>query len=248
MDYYRAVKTIKGRRYVYLQRTWREGRRVRCHCRYMGPVSIKALGYHGTFAKFRRFSSEAMGSSTKAPDAQEGFFFASNQNVAISYASTELAAFRGLETTAELIRKRIEAATGLDYWEASSKIEDGDYDDDPPLRDKLRAYAVRLSKAERRMKDLLNRGIFDEVRLSKRGEVKVQRLVINRVYYHDMEGSRYSPWVYSEVIDRAKEIGCDGVVIKNTYDGGTPSQWTDEDKDELTDVYVAFSEEQIEYV
>jgi ADP-ribosyltransferase-like protein len=211
----------------------------------MGPLSIKAVGYHGTFAKFHRFSTEALGSSTDAPDAREGFFFASNRHVAISYASTELAAKRGLEVTIETLEKRIEAATGLTYWEASSKLEDGDYDDDLPLLNKLKAYAVRLRKAKRRMDDLLDRGIFDEIRLSKRGDVKVQRLAIRRAYYHDMEGTRYSPWVYSEVIEHAKAGGYDGVVIKNTYDGGSPSQWTDDDKDDLTDVYVVFSEDQI---
>jgi hypothetical protein len=245
MDWYRVVKTIKGHRYVYLQRTWRERRRVRCQCRYMGPLFIRALGYHGTFAKFRRFSAEALGSSTNASDATEGFFFASNRSVAISYASTELAATRGLDATIETLRKRIEAATGLSYWEASSKLEDGDYEDDLALLNKLKAYAVRLAKAERRMSDLLRRGVFDDVRLSKRGEVKEQRLVIHRAYYHDMEGTRYSPWAYSEAIDRAKEGGYDGVVIKNTYDGGSPSQWDDEEKDELTNVYIVFGAEQI---
>jgi hypothetical protein len=69
--------------------------------------------------------------------------------------------------------------------------------------------------------------------------------VITRAYYHDMEGTRYSPWVYSDAIDRAKKAGYDGVVIKNTYDGGSPSQWHDEDKDDLTDVYIVFDAEQI---
>jgi hypothetical protein len=245
MDWYRVVKTIKGHRYVYLQRTWRERKQVRCRCRYMGPLSIRAVGYHGTFAKFYRFSADALGSSTNAPDASEGFFFASNRSVAISYASTELAAKRGLEVTIETLEKRIEDATGLTYWEASSKLEDGDYDDDLPLLNKLKAYAVRLRKAKRRMEDLLSRGVFDEVCLSKRGEVKVQRLAIRRAYYHDMEGSRYSPWVYSDVIEQAKVGNYDGVVIKNTYDGGSPSQWTDVDKDDLTDVYIVFDAEHI---
>jgi hypothetical protein len=212
----------------------------------MGPVSIRALGYHGTFAKFQRFSNDALGSSTGASDAAEGFFFASNRNVAISYASTELAAMRGLDVTIETLRKRIEVATGRNYWDASSKLDAGDYDDDLALLSKLKAYAVRLDKAEGRMSDLLRRGVFDEVRLSKRGEVKIQRLAISRAYYHDMDGTRYSPWAYSEAINCAKEGGYDGVVIKNTYDGGTPSQCDDEDKDEMTDVYIVFGAEQIQ--
>ena len=35
---YRVIKTVKGRRYVYEQRTWREGKRVRTESRYIGPV------------------------------------------------------------------------------------------------------------------------------------------------------------------------------------------------------------------
>jgi hypothetical protein len=37
-SWYRVVKTIKGHRYLYEQRTWREGKRVRTENRYLGPV------------------------------------------------------------------------------------------------------------------------------------------------------------------------------------------------------------------
>jgi antirestriction protein ArdC len=36
MGWYRVVKTIKGHRYTYEQRTWREGNRVRTESRYVG--------------------------------------------------------------------------------------------------------------------------------------------------------------------------------------------------------------------
>ena len=35
---YIVIKVIKGRRYVYEQRTWREGKRVRTESRYLGPA------------------------------------------------------------------------------------------------------------------------------------------------------------------------------------------------------------------
>lgn len=35
---YRVIKTVKGRRYIYEQRTWREGKRVRTESRYIGPA------------------------------------------------------------------------------------------------------------------------------------------------------------------------------------------------------------------
>ena len=39
MRWYRVVKTIKGHPYVYQQRTWREGKRVRTESRYVGPAA-----------------------------------------------------------------------------------------------------------------------------------------------------------------------------------------------------------------
>ena len=39
MGWYRVVKTIKGHRYEYEQRTWREGRKVRTESRYIGPAT-----------------------------------------------------------------------------------------------------------------------------------------------------------------------------------------------------------------
>src|SRR4051812_38582607 len=38
MGWYRIVKTIKGHRYIYEQRTWREGKHVRTESRYLGPA------------------------------------------------------------------------------------------------------------------------------------------------------------------------------------------------------------------
>jgi hypothetical protein len=38
MSWYIVIKTIKGRRYRYRQRTWRENGRVRCKSEYIGPV------------------------------------------------------------------------------------------------------------------------------------------------------------------------------------------------------------------
>ncbi|HEX6010768.1 MAG TPA: hypothetical protein VFY87_02975, partial [Geminicoccaceae bacterium] len=40
MGWYQVVKTIKGHRYLYAQRTWREGKRVRTESRYIGPADV----------------------------------------------------------------------------------------------------------------------------------------------------------------------------------------------------------------
>jgi antirestriction protein ArdC len=46
MGWYRVVKTIKGHQYIYEQRTWREGKRVRTESRYIGSaVNTTKPGY-----------------------------------------------------------------------------------------------------------------------------------------------------------------------------------------------------------
>lgn len=35
---YIVIKTVRGRRYLYEQRTWREGKKVRSESRYLGPA------------------------------------------------------------------------------------------------------------------------------------------------------------------------------------------------------------------
>lgn len=42
-DWYPTIKTIKGRHYLYRQRTWREGGRVRTQSQYVGPIDVSEL-------------------------------------------------------------------------------------------------------------------------------------------------------------------------------------------------------------
>jgi Zincin-like metallopeptidase len=50
--WYRVIKTIKGHRYVYQQRTWREGKHVRTDSRYIGPAGSAAdISTHATGGK-----------------------------------------------------------------------------------------------------------------------------------------------------------------------------------------------------
>lgn len=246
MDWYRVIKTIRGRRYVYLQKTWRAGARVRCQSRYMGPASLRAVGYHGTFAQFKRFDRAECGSNTGANDACEGFFFASNRRVAISYASAELAAKRGLDATIAKIEHRLSEVFGTDWYDVAIALDEGEYDDDPARKNLAQTYLGRLKRAQTRFHNLRERGIFQELRPSKRGDVKRQRIVMERPYYYDMERHRYDPISYEEAIDGARAKGHDGVVIKNTYDGYSFAMLTHPSEADLTDVYIVFDERQIQ--
>jgi hypothetical protein len=45
MEWYRVVKTIRGRRYIYLQRTRREGGKVKTESKYVGPAHHADVAY-----------------------------------------------------------------------------------------------------------------------------------------------------------------------------------------------------------
>ena len=101
------------------------------------------------------------------------------------------------------------------------------------------------------MGTLYERGIFDELELSKRGHLKKCAIALKNAYYFDNEFRRYSPWTYMTAIAKAQELGCDGVIIKNTHDMGTPSLYESDDgfeDDDFTDVYIAFDPRAIETV
>jgi hypothetical protein len=245
MDWYVIVKVINGHRYRYRQKTWRVGNQVRCSSHYLGRCNTTVRGYHGTFAKFYKFEESKVGSATGGADTDSGFFFASNPRVAISYASTELAARRGLDTRIRTLEARIEALTGMEWRVAEEQLEEGGYAHDKAIESKLKTYLQRRERAEGRLQG----GMFEELELSKRGHLKECRITIKDAYYFDNENRRCSPWTYLKAIEKARELGCDGVVIKNTYDMGTPSlsekdEWY-YDFDDITDVYIVFSSEQI---
>jgi ADP-Ribosyltransferase in polyvalent proteins len=248
MDWYVIVKVINGQRYRYRQKTWRVGKQVRCASHYLGRCNTTVRGYHGTFAKFDKFDESKLGIAAGGPDTGAGFFFASNPRVAISYASTELAAQRGLDTTIRTIEARIEAITGEEWRDAEEKLEEGGYAHDKAIENKLKTYLQRRERAQVRWRDLCARGIFDQLELAKRANLKECRITMKDAYYFDNENRVYSPWTYLTAIEKARELGCDGVVIKNTYDMGTPSlcySGDDPEVDDMTHVFIAFSPEQV---
>lgn len=232
MEWYFIIKTIHGRRYRYRQKTWRNGTRVRTHSQYIGPETL--VGYHGTFAKFEKFDAEHLGSNTNCDSACEGFFFASNKKVAISYVSTHLAKQRSLQSKIHLLEHRIEALTGYSVYWVDEHVSE--LDDDKA--NKLKTYLGMIARARRRLHDCE----ITTVVQSKRGDVKRCVLDIKKPYVHDMAGRHYDEGEYYDAACCAKEEGCDGLIIKNTYD---PGSWVPIKGNSLTDIYVAFDSGQI---
>lgn len=71
-----------------------------------------------------------------------------------------------------------------------------------------------------------------------KGFVSEVYLDIQNPLIHDFEGERYRDVSYYELIQQAKEAGHDGVILKNTFDPGSP------DGDIMTDIFVVFSPNQ----
>lgn len=245
MDWYIVVKTINRRRYRYRQRTWREGKKVRCESHYIGPALVEdSVVYHGTFASFEDFSDEVLGSNTGADDAREGFFFASNRLTAVSYASTQIAAQKGLTATRQAIEARVERLTGLLWWQAYQKFENDEFEDHE-MHSRVKSYMERHDRACKRMGDLMARGIFAQLLPSRRATIREHRLYMQNPHEINLRGKHYDGEAYLEAIEYAKGFGHDGVIVRNVYDNNTPLASSYERSKTLTDVYIVFSATQI---
>jgi hypothetical protein len=58
-DWYPTIKTIKGRPYLYRQRTWRESGRVRSESQYLGPIEVSTRTAPPELREIRRRKSGA---------------------------------------------------------------------------------------------------------------------------------------------------------------------------------------------
>lgn len=235
MDWYFVIKTIKGRRYRYRQQTWRHGTRVHTRSEYISPEII--IGYHGTFAKFERFSSAHLGSANECDSSQEGFFFASNRNVAASYASTQIAKRRGLEARIRAIEVHVEKLAAMEYYEAVDALNEDRFDQD--TTNKLKHFVAMRRRAMERS----HSSEITKVIVSKRAELKKCVLDLHNPYVYDMGGRRYDDEEFCEAAWHAQDGGHDGVIIRNTFDPG--SCFSDPSANERTNVYIVFDPERV---
>jgi hypothetical protein len=235
MEWYIVIKTIKGRRYRYRQKTWREGGCVRTLSQYVSREVI--VGYHGTFAKFERFDAGHLGSANDCDSSQEGFFFASNRNVAVSYASTQIARQRGLDARIRTIEARIESLSGMKCYEVRDVLTEDPGPFAPELKNKLKHFCAM----QKRAMEKLGERTITKLALSKRAEVKTCVLDLRNPYIHNMNGRRFDDEEFCEAAMEARDNGHDGVIIRKTYDPGSCF----DRRDDLTDVYIVFDPGQI---
>ena len=211
MDWYIVIKTINGHRYRYRQRTQRHGTCVRTQSEYLSPEII--IGYHGTFAKFERFSSDYLASANDCDSSREGFFFSSNPRVAASYASTQIARRRGLEVRIETIECRIKSLAGMGIYDAEDGLTNGNRFE-PDTANKLKHFLAMRQRA----REKLHSNEIAKLTISKRAEVKRCVLDLKNPYVYDMQGRRYDDSEFCEATWHAQVGGHDGVIIRNTYD------------------------------
>lgn len=102
--WYRVIKTVKGHRYVYEQRTWRQGGHVRTENRYIGPaaaetqagigagpvITTPSLRYHGSRTGLAG-PPQASGEGTFGPG-----FYLTSQSRAGDYARYDAKTAAGL--------------------------------------------------------------------------------------------------------------------------------------------------------
>ena len=181
--------------------------------------------YHGTFAEFEKFDKSKIGSSTKTPFAQYGFFFASNPKVALSYASKQIKQQR-------IIKDKIEKLMNQDFTKIFSNFLNGVY------------LNKNDEKTLKLMKLLDEYFILDEEEptLDEHGTVKKYILHFKNPFIIDMEGNPEKEFP-ENIVPLIKSKGHDGLIIKNTFDAITSTSLF-----EPTNIYVAFDESQIEEI
>lgn len=196
--------------------------------------------YHGSTAKFSEFDPEKRGSSTGAKSALGGFFFTDNKAAAETYASQNFQDGKKASDDIDKARAEIQALTGMSPERAAVSLFNGKLDDHPDIQ-KIEAAFERLGEAEDKMATLGDEYFAPDNRKAKGGRVYKVYLSIQNPLVHVQEKPDYRDALFSELVERAKKEGHDGLIIRNTLD----TALTPEVEIESMDVFIAFRPEQI---
>jgi hypothetical protein len=210
------------------------------------------------------FDPEALGSNTGAASAKLGFFFASKETAGnygektVNASKSEKLNKIAMSILEPLIKLIPKGAIGsLDYTSKVGNVTDPNDVDNPmwfmdtlhaemesiidnaekfasrpSMRNSdktkiLEAVAVAKSRFESELKQLPHDYVVD------RAVIDV-KLNMKNPFVFDYEGKKKRTTTYAEIIQKAKDAGHDGVIIKNTYDNGP-----------LDDIKIVFSPNQI---
>lgn len=168
--------------------------------------------YHGRTWKGEQFDPLMMGKNTRAGSARKGFFFAGSARTSQYYIIR--AAYQNDPKVMGILDEMSDAHRRIAK--------------DPAKADKV--LTERLEELKQQLSDRYGlENVFREG-----GNVSAFMLKMENPKIIDLKGEFHRPKTYADIIDEAKAAGHDGVVIKNTFDGGP-----------LDDVYVVFDKDQI---
>lgn len=207
---------------------------------------ISPIVYHGTFENFEKFDKSKLGNNTESPSAYQGFFFASNKKVAISYASKILRKLKDCIEIKDRAADEIKKLTGDSYTDSLLKYMRREYNE--LIDKKLFELYETIAACNDYESGAIDFPIAYDSDQDKSWIIRKAKLHFKKPFVYDMEGRDYREIAYIDLILNIKlETGktplYDGLIIKNTYDGGDPVG-----KLEPTDIYVAFYESQIEEI
>lgn len=192
--------------------------------------------FHGTKGDIAEFDPGLLGATTGSESARKGFFFSADAETANSYARQADAyyvrkdqfdpqRYENLEYEQNQIAAtldRMEKNMAAKYPDANQQtIDDMLFQNDD---------YKKLLKRHDEIEEWIDTGY-----MQMSGEnIMPVKLKLDNPLIHDFKGQSYREQSYDDLLKQAKENGNDGVVFKNTYDGGP-----------LTDVYAVFEPEQI---
>lgn len=216
------------------------------------------LVYHGSMAVFDQFDEGKLGSNTGSSSAKEGFFFTDNPKLADFYGQSQidpdLKAFskRVEKMTDEEAQRLLDRNDDLQEAFFDASDADHGYELDNVTGEDIRKWLIdsgietEANTADGALgNDFLDgikemRQYFKNANLSTdgiqytKGTVKQVFLSMKKPYIHDYRGrDAFDDQGYSDIIKKAKQMGHDGVIIKNTRDPLA------------TNLYIVFSKDQI---
>jgi len=192
--------------------------------------------FHGTAGDITDFDPGLLGKTTDAPSARKAFFFSADTETANSYADYADAVELGRTTSHELsaiLRPHVDKLAKVqdEYSNLTMQLA-GMYRFDKSMPDSEVQKSIQKDPKIQELKKQI-----DNLRLkinTQYQSVMPVKLRMTNPLVHDFKGESYRDVSYHDLLQTAKDKGHDGVIMKNTTDGGP-----------ITDIYAVFKPQQI---
>ena len=192
--------------------------------------------FHGTAGDITDFDPGLLGKTTDAPSARKAFFFSADTETANSYAQyadpVELGRVTKEELGAQLrpISDKL-SQLGDRYTDRQIKVAQ----DVDAQSGGIKQSASKAWRNDPELQALKKEMVNAELQLMAQYQsVMPVKLRMTNPLVHDFKGKSYREVSYHDLLQTAKDKGHDGVIMKNTTDGGP-----------VTDIYAVFKPQQI---